>query len=78
MGKRDEALHGGGSLVQRYVTIFFILARLAVNIRQIALIVLYFKSISTTNQGLFCQSVIIGGVYMPALRSVGGLKNVKK
>ena len=32
MGKRDEALRGGGgSLGQRYVTIFKMLARLAFN-----------------------------------------------
>ena len=43
MGKRDEALHGvGGSLGHRYVTIFKLLACLAVNIRQIAVIVKQF------------------------------------
>ena len=46
IGKRDEALYGGGgSLGQRYVTVFKMLARVAVNIRHILLIVKPFADI---------------------------------
>ena len=38
MGKRDEASHGGGGMSHRYVPTFKMLARLGVNIQQIALI----------------------------------------
>ena len=62
------------------------LARLAVNIQQITLIVkpffLYFKSISTTNQGVFVKTNVIiggGGVVHASVtkryKGVGGSKN---
>ena len=80
MGNCDEALHGGWGVSGPVLCKKF--KCWLVNIRQIALIVIFFKFQKHVNDkpgwGLCQDERNHRGVHMPALQGVGGLTNVQK